>query len=215
MFPGSYCKDRLRRHFSLRSRRPEGLIAAPLDSLPSHLTVLLVSHRRLHQDRAAEPQQRGFVGEQSGESHATLDLLVDQRYLIMDRDTKFRESFHEFLISEEVVSVRLPPRSPNLNSHLERFMRSRQIVRHLIPQGNCETTLQWISQVCQQLGHNRWHSNARLKALGLLTLKCDLGGPNLLQFDKPPRAAMHVGGVRSVPGNGQAYPISSAMLQHK
>ncbi len=51
-------------------------------------------------------------------------FLNDKRYPIMDRDTKFCESFRTFLSDEGVTSVRLPPRSPNLNSHLERFIGS-------------------------------------------------------------------------------------------
>jgi len=51
-------------------------------------------------------------------------FLEDKSYLIMDRDTKFCESFREILRSDGVKSVRLPPRSPNLSPHIERFMRS-------------------------------------------------------------------------------------------
>ena len=43
---------------------------------------------------------------------------------IMDRDTKFSDAFRKTLEDEGVESVRLPPRSPNLNPHLERYMRS-------------------------------------------------------------------------------------------
>jgi transposase InsO family protein len=46
------------------------------------------------------------------------------RYLLMDRDAKFSEAFREVLKNAEVESVRLPPRSPNLTPHIERFMRS-------------------------------------------------------------------------------------------
>ena len=42
----------------------------------------------------------------------------------MDRDTKFSESFRSFLSNEGVEPVRLPPRSPNMNAHLERFFGS-------------------------------------------------------------------------------------------
>ena len=42
----------------------------------------------------------------------------------MDRDTKFSDAFRKILEDEGVESVRLLPRSPNLNPHLERFMRS-------------------------------------------------------------------------------------------
>jgi len=51
-------------------------------------------------------------------------FLLDKRYLIMDRDAKFCDAFRSILEDEGVKSVRLPPRSPNLNPHLERFMRS-------------------------------------------------------------------------------------------
>jgi len=51
-------------------------------------------------------------------------FLLDKRYLIMDRDTNFSDAFRSILEGEGVNSVRLPPRSPNLNPHLERFMRS-------------------------------------------------------------------------------------------
>ena len=51
-------------------------------------------------------------------------FLNGKRYLIMDRDSKFSDGFRNILEGEGVKSVRLPPRSPNLNPHLERFMRS-------------------------------------------------------------------------------------------
>ncbi len=45
-------------------------------------------------------------------------------YLLMDRDGKFCPKFREMLKQEGVNCVRLPPRSPNLTPHIERFMRS-------------------------------------------------------------------------------------------
>ena len=42
----------------------------------------------------------------------------------MDRDTKFCESFRSILQQADVDPVKLPARSPNLNAHMERFMRS-------------------------------------------------------------------------------------------
>jgi hypothetical protein len=38
-------------------------------------------------------------------------FLSGKRYLIMDRDTKFCESFRAILETEAIQSVRLPPRS--------------------------------------------------------------------------------------------------------
>jgi len=51
-------------------------------------------------------------------------FLLGKRYLIMDRDTKFSEAFRKCLKDEGIEAVRLPPRSPNLTPHIERFMRS-------------------------------------------------------------------------------------------
>jgi hypothetical protein len=51
-------------------------------------------------------------------------VLLGKRYMLIDRDTKFTEVFCEILKGEGVEAVKLPPRSPNLNSHIERFMKS-------------------------------------------------------------------------------------------
>jgi transposase InsO family protein len=42
----------------------------------------------------------------------------------MDRDTKFTAEFEKTLADSGVEAMKLPPRSPNLNAHQERFMRS-------------------------------------------------------------------------------------------
>ena len=51
-------------------------------------------------------------------------FLHGNRYLLMDRDGKFSEAFRGTLEAVGVKPVRLPSRSPNLNAHIERFMRS-------------------------------------------------------------------------------------------
>jgi len=51
-------------------------------------------------------------------------VLRNASYLLMDRDTKFSESFRHSLEKRNIESVRLPPRSPNLNAFMERFMQS-------------------------------------------------------------------------------------------
>jgi transposase InsO family protein len=51
-------------------------------------------------------------------------FLADKRYVLMDRDGTFSEEFRDVLSAAGVQPVRLPPHSPNLNSHLERFHRS-------------------------------------------------------------------------------------------
>jgi transposase InsO family protein len=51
-------------------------------------------------------------------------FLLGKRYLLMDRDSKFSEDFRSILKQSGTESVRLPPRSPNLSPHIERFMLS-------------------------------------------------------------------------------------------
>ncbi len=55
---------------------------------------------------------------------ADVGFLVDHRYLIHDRDGKYCPSFDTTLTDGGVTPVRLPPRSPNLNPHAERWVRS-------------------------------------------------------------------------------------------
>ena len=51
-------------------------------------------------------------------------FLVDHRYLIHDRDGKYCPAFDDTIKDGGVTPVRLPPRSPNLNAHAERWVRS-------------------------------------------------------------------------------------------
>jgi len=51
-------------------------------------------------------------------------FLLNSRYLIMDRDTKYTEDFRGHLDREDVKPVRSPARAPNCNAFAERFVRS-------------------------------------------------------------------------------------------
>src|SRR5450755_3547452 len=51
-------------------------------------------------------------------------ILNGKRYLIHDRDPLFTTEFLNMIADVEVKSVRLPPRSPNLNAYAERFVRT-------------------------------------------------------------------------------------------
>ncbi len=51
-------------------------------------------------------------------------FLADKKLLIIDRDSKYSAAFRSLLAESGVEPVRLPPRSPNLNAHAERFVRS-------------------------------------------------------------------------------------------
>src|SRR5215472_17327341 len=64
-----------------------------------------------------EQQARNMTMEEWG-------CLRGCRYLLHDRDAKFCESFRELIESGSVNPIRLPARSPNLNSYAERWVRS-------------------------------------------------------------------------------------------
>jgi len=51
-------------------------------------------------------------------------ILKGKRYLIHDRDPLFTAEFLNILDDVGVKSVKLPPRSPNLNAFSERFVRT-------------------------------------------------------------------------------------------
>ena len=51
-------------------------------------------------------------------------ILQGKRYLIHDRDPVFTSEFVKVLGATGVASVKLAPRSPNLNAHAERFVRT-------------------------------------------------------------------------------------------
>jgi putative transposase len=75
----------------------------------------------------------GIVPEPDGEwmkqvgrnlTDCSSGFLIGYRYLIHDRAAVFTKEFLSILESGGVKSVRLPPRSPNLNAFAERFVRS-------------------------------------------------------------------------------------------
>lgn len=51
-------------------------------------------------------------------------ILKGKRYLIHDRDPLFTSEFLKMRKETGVASVKLPPRSPNLNAYAERFVRT-------------------------------------------------------------------------------------------
>ena len=51
-------------------------------------------------------------------------ILNGKRDLIHDRDPLFTAEFQSLVAAVGVISVKLPPQSPNLNAYAERFVRS-------------------------------------------------------------------------------------------
>ena len=64
-------------------------------------------------------------------------FLKGARYLIHDRDPLFTRAFRGVLKYSGVRTVKLPPRSPNLNAYAERFVRSikSECLAQIIPLG--------------------------------------------------------------------------------
>ena len=71
-------------------------------------------------------QANGFWMSQVGRgaTDAVDGILRGKRYLIHDRDPLFTSEFENILASVGIGCVKLPPQSPNLNAHAERFVRS-------------------------------------------------------------------------------------------
>ena len=65
-----------------------------------------------------EQQARNVTMEEWG-------FLRNRQYLLHDRDTKFCASFRELIESGRVKTIRLPARSPHLNSYAEQWEMGR------------------------------------------------------------------------------------------
>jgi transposase InsO family protein len=65
---------------------------------------------------------------------AVRGFLLDKRYLILDRDPVYTAQFRRLLRDSGVTPLRLPTKSPNLNAHAERFVRSirEDCLNHLV-----------------------------------------------------------------------------------
>jgi transposase InsO family protein len=89
------------------------------------LFVMELATRRVHFAGATASPEDGWMKQMARNPTASDEgFLVGKRYILMDRDTKFSEAFRDILAQAAVKPVRLPPQSPNLNAHLERFWRS-------------------------------------------------------------------------------------------
>jgi len=51
-------------------------------------------------------------------------FLAGRKYLIHDRNPLYTKKFDSILQGADVEAIELPPRSPDLNPHAERFVRS-------------------------------------------------------------------------------------------
>jgi putative transposase len=93
-----------------------------------HLIVLFFMElctRRVHIAGIAASPNRLWMSQIGRNLTEAMDgLFRGKRYLIHDRDPLFTSEFLNRLAEVGVKSVKLPPRSPNLNAQAERFVRS-------------------------------------------------------------------------------------------
>jgi transposase InsO family protein len=89
------------------------------------LFVMEIATRRVHFAGCTPSPDEVWMGQIARNLTDAADgFLIGKRYVLMDRDGKFCPAFRAILKTEGVEAVLLPPRSPNLNAHLERFHRS-------------------------------------------------------------------------------------------
>src|SRR6266478_2092848 len=100
-------------------------------------------------------------------------FLSGKRYLIHDRDTKFTQAFDGLLKESGVEPIMLPPRSPNLNAHCERFVRSikEEALGQMVMLG--ERALYYAIQ--QYLAHYHHERNHQGLSNQLITREGDVG----------------------------------------
>jgi putative transposase len=100
-------------------------------------------------------------------------LLGGKRYLIHDRDTKFTQAFDGLLKDSGVEPIVLPPRSPNLNAHCERFVRSikEEALERMVMLG--EAALSYV--IHQYLAHYHTERNHQGLANQLIVSEPGLG----------------------------------------
>ncbi len=173
-------------------RRIQGALA----NLGHHIDKITVRNilRRHHMDPAPQRRKAGMSWAQFLKLHwevlAATDFftvevatwhglvtyyvfLVGKRYVIHDRDTKLTPAFDGLLKDSGVEPIVLPPRSPNLNAHCERFVRSikEEALDRMLMLG--ERSLYSVIQ--QYLAH--YHHEWNHQGLGnqLITPPSDLG----------------------------------------
>jgi putative transposase len=89
------------------------------------LVVMDLSTRRVHLAGMTPHPNEAFMMQCARQLTEHCDgFLLDKRYLLHDRDTKFTAAFDQYIRDQGVEPLVLPPQSPNFNAHCERFVRS-------------------------------------------------------------------------------------------
>jgi hypothetical protein len=86
------------------------------------LFVMELATRRVHLAACTPTLGDNLMRQIARNLTDTFDgFLKDKRYVLMDPDANLSCAFRTILKEAGVIPVRLPARSPNLNSHLDRF----------------------------------------------------------------------------------------------
>jgi putative transposase len=89
------------------------------------LVVMELSTRRVHVAGITPHPTDSFITQCARQLTDPFEgFLLEKRYLLHDRDEKFRHGFDRTLRASSVEPIVLPPWSPNLNAYCERFVRS-------------------------------------------------------------------------------------------
>ena len=88
------------------------------------MIVMELSTRRVHLAGVTPNPNTAWMAQMGRNLTAPDGVLAGKRFIIMDRDSKFCDAFRTMLSECGTEPLRLPPRSPNLNAHCERFVRS-------------------------------------------------------------------------------------------
>jgi putative transposase len=89
------------------------------------LFFIHLESRRVSLSGITRPPDQAWMQQMARNATAETGEFLDQRqYALHDRDTKFCSLFRETLKAGGMEPIQLPARSPNLNSHAERWVRS-------------------------------------------------------------------------------------------
>ena len=100
--------------------------------------VIDIKTRRVHVAGITNQPSEAWMRQMARNLTDWVDGFLKQtRYLILDRDPLYTQAFREMLRGSGVKVVRLPARSPNLNSYAERWVRSvrSECLSRVIPFG--------------------------------------------------------------------------------
>jgi transposase InsO family protein len=141
------------------------------------LFVIDLQTRRVHIGGVVRQAYGGWMAQVARNLTDGVDgFLIGKRYLIHDRDPVFSEEFRGVLAAAGVKCLRLPARSPDLNSVAERFVLSikSECLSKLVPLG--ESHLR--RAVSEYVAHYHGERNHQ-----------GVGNRLLMQAEQPMRAA--------------------------